>query len=368
VKEHNLTREEYAWKYRNEEITICPICEKEYYRSYKEIGLGKHKICGAKECHDKQVSITSTRTNKNRSKESYRQASFNANKTKAKHKEEKERNQFVPSIRINLSPLIECSNCNRRFIDKIGFENHLSQSESCRRKEIYVCRIESCKKSFSSICALNKHYDNEHTVEELVKKLFDGTRPTCKCGCGQVAERSRDDRIFNEYVKGHCTWNQTLSEEKRLLAQENSAKPEARAKAYEKICKTNFERFGVYCCFAPSFSIESQELFQQIEKHLPKDIKCFFATNGTPTYTNEYQVQCEAHTRYLDFYVPTLNKWIEFDEEHHLKESVAIEDYKREIEIKNSIKDIELLRISVADFEQNKEEVLKRCLEFILAN
>lgn len=127
-------------------------------------------------------------------------------------------------MRINLSPLIKCDSCNMRFKDKSGYENHLSQSKKCKRSEEFVCRIKSCKKSFSSLFALNKHYECDHTFDEIVEKLFGGIRPLCKCGCGQITDRSRDDKIFNGYIFGHCTWANTLSDEQRKLGNENATK------------------------------------------------------------------------------------------------------------------------------------------------
>lgn len=116
------------------------------------------------------------------------------------------------------------------------------------------------------------------------------------------------------------------------------------------------------------FSLESQELFIEIEERLSKDIKCFYATNGSENQTNEYQVSCDNHVRYLDFYIPLLKKWIEFDEEHHLNEENQKEDLQRENDIRKKIEGINLLRIPITDFVKDKNEVLKRCLNFIFGS
>lgn len=144
----------------------------------------------------------------------------------------------------------------------------------------------------------------------------------------------------------------------------------------DKIKHTKYERYGVYSNIAPSFSLNSQKLFKtlatELEKYNIND--CFYATssnkytiNNQKIFNCEYQVYIKHHLiRHLDFYIKTLNKWIEYDENYHKSIKQNKIDIDRENEIKNVIPGIMLLRISEDDYIANPDNVVKKCIEFIL--
>jgi len=147
-----------------------------------------------------------------------------------------------------------------------------------------------------------------------------------------------------------------------------------------KIRDTMKQKYGIYYRSMPRFSLSSQELFASIEAVLLDmypDLECFYATNreievGGKLVTNEYQVLVESvsnnrKVRFLDFYIPALRKWIEFDESYHDSAEQLDDDRVREQEIKAVIPDIELLRIKEEDYLNDKDHTVEKCIDFILS-
>ena len=139
-------------------------------------------------------------------------------------------------------------------------------------------------------------------------------------------------------------------------------------------------KYGLYYRSMPGFSLNSQELFTSIELillDLYPDLECFYATNkkielAKKLVTNEYQVLVESVSdskkiRFLDFYIPTLNKWIEFDEKYHDNSKQLYNDNIREQEIKTIISDIQLLRIKEEDYLNDKDVIIEKCIKFIIS-
>ena len=138
----------------------------------------------------------------------------------------------------------------------------------------------------------------------------------------------------------------------------------------EKTRLTLKKNYGRYSNFFPHFSWESQELFTEIERRLPVGIECYYATNGCPDKSNEYQVyfNSDEPVYFLDFYIPELRKWIEFDEKHHKYNYMKDYDTRRERSIIVGVTSIELLRVSSDDFTGSKRETVNKCLNFILSH
>lgn len=125
--------------------------------------------------------------------------------------------------------------------------------------------------------------------------------------------------------------------------------------------------------FCPMYSLESQTLFQAIEKELiSKNFNIFYATNGNKLKnSNEYRVRVESEScllRFLDFYIKDLNVAIEFDEDHHFTEENIEKDKIREEEIKVSIPDIHILHITKKEYLESFDKTFSKCLNFILTN
>ena len=133
----------------------------------------------------------------------------------------------------------------------------------------------------------------------------------------------------------------------------------------EKCKKTLFKNYGKYSNFFPHFSIVSQELFKNIENNL-KNIKCRFAINGDINESNEFQVLIgKKFVRFLDFYILSLNKWIEFDEDYHKNDKITKKDKTREKQILKKIPGIQLLRITEEEFMRDRNRTIQKCLKFI---
>lgn len=132
----------------------------------------------------------------------------------------------------------------------------------------------------------------------------------------------------------------------------------------DKARQTHFDRYGIYSNFCPRFSLTSQQLFKIIEERII--YKCFYATNGEDK-TNEFQIyhKKSSNIRFLDFYIPEINKWIEFDEKYHYKQAQLSKDEDRVKQIKDILCDVELLRIKEKDFTDNPSDILELCLNFI---
>ena len=163
----------------------------------------------------------------------------------------------------------------------------------------------------------------------------------------------------------------TKRKQKETLIKNYGNLKKAYSKRIEKSFETKKKHYGRYAHFYPCFSLESQKLFQQIEnklKDLNFNFKCYYAISGDNDLSNEYQIKVESNEvsfRYLDFYIPELYKYIEFDESYH-KYKID-DDKKREEEIFKAIPSIQLLRIKQEDYEKEPKNIIQKCINFILS-
>jgi hypothetical protein len=125
-----------------------------------------------------------------------------------------------------------------------------------------------------------------------------------------------------------------------------------------------------------SYSKISQKLFTQILEKINDKFNCRFATlkeNGKVEdngVNDEFCIVTEGgRYRFLDFYIPSIKKCIEFDGEYYHSEKFLKgnkeRDRIREEEIKETVKDIKILHINEREFRNCPEETVKKCLEFI---
>jgi very-short-patch-repair endonuclease len=128
---------------------------------------------------------------------------------------------------------------------------------------------------------------------------------------------------------------------------------------------SNFERLG-------GFSKVSQELFWEIYNNLNnKYSDIFFATNDNGIRNDkknkEYRIKTQNTTRLLDFYIPSINKCIEFDGSywHGEKRGNQKRDSEREYEILETYSDMKILHIKEQDYKKDKYNVINSCLEFL---
>lgn len=132
---------------------------------------------------------------------------------------------------------------------------------------------------------------------------------------------------------------------------------------------SNMARFG--------YSKISQELFWAIWKRLPVEIQtdCYFATikDGikTPEDENhEFLVPLKKSYAKLDFYIPTIKKWIEFDGDFwHNDNNIEKmkKDKTRTKNVKKTLNGIELKRVKESDFRANPDKVITECVDWLIS-
>lgn len=120
---------------------------------------------------------------------------------------------------------------------------------------------------------------------------------------------------------------------------------------------------GFKSTMGKGYSEISQQLFNAIRDRLPEITDMLYATNG-----GEYIVDCSPVKHpMLDFYIPSLKCWIEFDGDywHGKARGNQERDRKREEAIKKAMPDIKLKRVSERDFNANPESIISECVEWI---
>jgi very-short-patch-repair endonuclease len=193
-----------------------------------------------------------------------------------------------------------------------------------------------------------------------------------------IATKIKKD-FFNskEFKKQHAKGVKTRAEREANGEYEESKKRGIQKKFdsgyYESESFLNWVKAGQLSTkwIFPNYSKESQELFKEIEKYL--DCECFYATNGSnEKHTNEKRIFFKREEEkfneqaFLDFFVPSLNKIIEFDEEYHEKQEQKRKDLIREQRIKETIPNVQILRIKIEEFKSNRQKTLKKCLDFLI--
>ncbi len=256
-------------------------------------------------------------------------------------------------------------------LDRYGVENPL-QSEEIRNKAKQTC--------------LKKYgVENPWQSEEIRNKA----KQTCleKYGVKNPFESEEiKDKIKQTNLKRYNVENPTQSEKIQNKIRQTCLKkygvqnPAQSEKIKDKVRNTMKQKYGIYYSITPRFSLSSQELFTSIELillDLYPNIECFYATNkkielGGKLVTNEYQVLVDSvsndkKVRFLDFYIPELKKWIEFDESYHDSTDQLYDDKIREEEVRAVIPDIQLLRVKEEDYLNNKDYIIEKCINFILS-
>lgn len=122
-----------------------------------------------------------------------------------------------------------------------------------------------------------------------------------------------------------------------------------------------------------NYSQVSQKLFWAIYNQLSETIKleCKFATNDNgiknDRVNKEYMLELPETYAKLDFYIPSIKCWIEFDGDywHGEKRGNQARDKERETAIKKVIPDINLKRIAEREFKKNPEYIIDECVNWI---
>lgn len=263
---------------------------------------------------------------------------------------------------------------NERRIKTINKRYTPEQIKFLKGEKAVKSKEKKNNKSYSEIskdCHQKFKRENTERYDELrkitskrIKDFWSKLTPTERCDRNSIILKKR---MSTNIIKYNTPFAQTTTE-----AKEKSKK--TRKERYgdenyhnsKKSKETRYAKYGKYSNFFPNFSLKSQELFKMVEKQLPKDLICFYATNGSDK-NNEFQVYyhgCD-FVRFLDFYIPSINVWIEFNEEHHQHTHMKKKDSKRIKEIKTILKNPNLLVIKKETFLKNKLKVSQKCIKFI---
>lgn len=98
------------------------------------------------------------------------------------------------------------------YAQKFGeFRPKKLEQNKIKKKSNIKCEI--CKDTLMHNRQLMYHLTVKHPKisqeEYIVKHFFNGTYPTCKCGCGsktKFLKEGKDGVYFREYIKGHWDW------------------------------------------------------------------------------------------------------------------------------------------------------------------
>lgn len=195
----------------------------------------------------------------------------------------------------------------------------------------------------------------------------------------------KDREDFDELKKNsNCTLeyyiNKGMSEEEAKVALKERQSTFSLKKCIEKYgeeegTKRFKERQEKWMNNLPksNYSQISQKLFWAIYNQLSDKLKndCRFATNDNGIKNDhvnkEYMFELPDSYAKLDFYIPSLKCWIEFDGDywHGEKRGNQERDRKREDTIKKAMPNIKLKRVSERDFKKNPESIISECVEWI---
>lgn len=195
----------------------------------------------------------------------------------------------------------------------------------------------------------------------------------------------KDREDFDELKKNsNCTLeyyiNKGMSEEEAKVALKERQSTFSLKKCIEKYgeeegTKRFKERQEKWMNNLPksNYSQISQKLFWAIYNQLSDKLKndCRFATNDNGIKNDhvnkEYMFELPDSYAKLDFYIPSLKCWIEFDGDywHGEKRGNQERDRKREDAIKKAMPNIKLKRVSERDFKKNPESIISECVEWI---
>lgn len=126
-----------------------------------------------------------------------------------------------------------------------------------------------------------------------------------------------------------------------------------------------------------NYSMVSQKLFWAIyEKIKGKFSSIYFATFNQQTEqlddsgtNHEYRLKTKTSLRYPDFFIPEINKIIEFDGVYwhgEVGRGNKTKDEKRKQEICEVLENCQIFRVREDEYNQNPEEMVIKCVDFLL--
>lgn len=116
------------------------------------------------------------------------------------------------------------------------------------------------------------------------------------------------------------------------------------------------------------YSIVSQEFFDLLLQVLKDEYNKEFPDVRYASVNSEFKVYIDdTHFRLLDFYIPSLNKAIEFDGTYWHKDGYEY-DKQREFDIEKVLSGIKFYRIDESEFRNDPYKIILGAINFILSN
>jgi len=372
----DISREQYAFMFQTDEVIKCFICKKEVFRKKHCQVYDKGvcvSTCCSKDCKTKVITLLKRMrgTDKIGGKKAIekRRREGTLNESNRRAAETKKKNDLKDPTRVTKrNILLKEKNKLWREENKDRWKQICKESGQ-RRKENGTAKEIGKKVS-------KWHKDNPEKKKISVKKaaLTKILRGSSKTGGQKLSKYWKDnqekqkerDRKVKNTRKNNGSYKIAGKKSGRTNRLKNELDPTRKFRIEMKRSNTIFEKTGKHPCWG-NFSLLSQELFKEIEKHL-NGIECFYATKESSMFSSEYRVfiaDNNTFSRFLDFYIPDIQVCIEFDEKYHEDEKQKKLDEIRTRQIVNKIPNIKILRIKEEEYLNNQIETIEKCLNFI---
>jgi len=337
---------------------ICPDCGKEIYYS-RQSGLTtsllhntKCKVClkeylknkFKKKCPGCNKEMYLWNPNKLRE-------SIETNEKCRKCKEEK----YIHKEYIRGCP--ECGNLIK-YSHNASLKQAISKNSKCykchckNKDRVLKCVLCGKMRQLNSSNFYKSRSRNRVCLECARKKRKTGEYRFCKCCDKELFSGIREDK---EFCSHNCV---SLFKAGKPLLKRRRRK-NVRCYECQKIFETINSRNSKFCCekcrikyfhfngiWRPKFNPVGCEYFSELETELGWN--GYYATKNY-----EYLIETNSKIYFLDYYEPTLNIAIEFDEKHHFTPDQIKKDLKRQNNIINHLK-CEFYRVN-----ENTLEIIK---------
>lgn len=286
----------------------------------------------------------------------------------------------------------QCELCKMYFIGAQGLSNHLTREHKLSELDKQQYYDKHFKKPGEGVCKWCNDNTSFYNIENGYREFCYNTECSVKwhnanenrhqlCGdkisASQIANQNKPNQV-GYWMKKGCNEEQakTLVREKQTTnSVENIQKREKCTLAEAKEIRQQITKKWLDSMPRQNFSNISQDLFWEVCKRGNFNLEdCLFASNnnGIRDYTKnrEYRQTTQFSTYSLDFYIPKLNKCIEFDGSYwHSNRSIGRGNasyYKyREEQIIEANKGIQIMHIKEDQYNADKEKVIQQCLDFL---
>ena len=233
----------------------------------------------------------------------------------------------------------------------IGYDG-LSDDEKHKRISTLGAQVQDTK---------NKNHNNPLRIDFYIARGYSEDEAKqilaerqCTFSLEKCIEKYGVEEGHNIFNARQEKWQNTLKS-KPLAEQQRILK--AKVKSIANIC---------------GYSKISQELFNMIYEQIKDQyVEIYYAThkqdneNSNKNFEYEVLLEDEIHRYFLDFYVKDNNKVIEFDGDYwHGKVGNKERETAREAHL-NRLGFVNILHVKECDFQNNPQQTLEKCLNFI---